>query len=150
MRQTAALVNAVYEYQTPFEVLISDRYPDSTFTIYDVYSLVRTTPSCLDHLVDICPGVARLLTWPKLPLSQQMSDIWQNPSQYLNGTVPFNVTGYITGCGSACSDASVRDSYMWYDPLHPSEQTTRIIAREFVDIVNGNGTWSKTWTSAAA
>lgn len=77
-----------------------------------------------------------------------MSDIWENPAQYLNGTVPLNVTGNIKACGSACSDSSVRDSYMWYDALHPSEQTTRIIAREFVDLVYGNGTWSKTWTSA--
>lgn len=41
MRQTAVLVNAVYNYQTQFEILISDRYPESTFTIFDVYSLVR-------------------------------------------------------------------------------------------------------------
>lgn len=76
-----------------------------------------------------------------------MNDIWHNPSNYLNGTAPLNVTGYITQCGSPCDDPAVRDSYMWYDSLHPSEQTDRIIALEFVNMVNGNGTWSKTWTS---
>lgn len=39
---------------------------------------------------------------------------------------------------------------MWYDSLHPSEQTNRIIAREFIDIVTGNGIWGQTWTSTAA
>lgn len=78
-----------------------------------------------------------------------MDDIWHNPSQYLNGTVPYNVTGFITACGSACASSEVRDSYMWYDSLHPSEQTTRIIAREFVEIVEGHGTWGKTWTSSS-
>lgn len=39
---------------------------------------------------------------------------------------------------------------MWYDALHPSEQTDRIIAREFVDMVNGDGKWGKTWISPSA
>lgn len=77
----------------------------------------------------------------------QLNDIWNNPSNYLNGTAPLNVTSWITACGSACADSSVRDSYMWYDTLHPSEQTDRIIAQEFVNIVTGNGTWGQTWTS---
>lgn len=76
-----------------------------------------------------------------------MSDMWINPGSYFNGTAPPNVTSTIDACGGACSDSSVRDSYMWYDTLHPSEQTDRIIAQEFVNIVTGNGTWSKTWTS---
>lgn len=56
MRQTAALVNAVYDYQTPFDVSLSGRYPESTFTIYDVYSLVR-----LDLLIIIVP-----IKWARL------------------------------------------------------------------------------------
>jgi phospholipase/lecithinase/hemolysin len=79
-----------------------------------------------------------------------MNDIWLNPEVYLNGTAPLNVTSTIEACGSACSDSSVRDSYMWYDTLHPSEQTDRIIAQAFVAIVEGNGTWSNTWTSPSA
>lgn len=59
------------------------------------------------------------------------------------------MTSFITACGSACDDSDVRDSYMWYDSLHPSEQTDRIVAREFVDLVTGNGTWGHTWTSSS-
>lgn len=40
MRQYVALVNSVYEYRTQTEVAILDRYPQSTFTIFDVHSLV--------------------------------------------------------------------------------------------------------------
>jgi hypothetical protein len=75
-----------------------------------------------------------------------MSDIWHNPSAYLNGTVPLNVTGYITGCtATTCVSKSAWDSYMWYDVLHPSEQTERIIAREFLGVVNGTSKWGTTW-----
>ncbi|KUI68634.1 hypothetical protein VM1G_03676 [Cytospora mali] len=118
MRQYVALVNSIYDYRTPTEVQISDRYPESSFTIFDVHSL--------------------------------LSDIWHNPGAYLNGTAPLNVTSTIEACGSACSNTTVRDSYMWWDTLHPSEQTDRIIAQEFVNIVEGNGTWSKTWSSLSA
>ncbi|CAN8102219.1 unnamed protein product [Discula destructiva] len=118
MRQYVALVNRIYDFQTQAEMLVADRYPASTFTIFDVHSL--------------------------------LSDMWHNPPNYLNGTVPLNVTSYITQCGLPCAASSVRDSYMWYDSLHPSEQTDRIIAQEFVNIVNGNGTWSRTFTSPTA
>lgn len=118
MRQYVALLNSVYNYRTTEEVQISDRYPGSSFTIFDVHSL--------------------------------LSDMWHNPESYLNGTVPANVTSTITACGAACKASEVRDSYLWYDSLHPSEQTDRIIAREFVDIVAGNSTWARTWKSPSS
>ncbi|KAI3391604.1 hypothetical protein diail_7034, partial [Diaporthe ilicicola] len=40
MRQYVALVNSIYDYRTSSEVQISDRYPGSSFTIFDVHSLV--------------------------------------------------------------------------------------------------------------
>lgn len=46
MRQYVALVNGVYNFQTQANVLIADRYPHSTFTIFDVHSLV-SKPLCL-------------------------------------------------------------------------------------------------------
>ncbi|KAJ0114618.1 acetyl esterase [Diaporthe amygdali] len=115
MRQYVALINSIYNYRTSEEVQISDRYPASSFTIFDVHSL--------------------------------LSDMWNNPASYLNGTAPVNVTSTITACGAACNDSSVRDSYLWYDSLHPSEQTDRVIARAFVDIATGNSTWGRTWKS---
>lgn len=43
MRQYVALVNSIYNYRTADEVQISDRYPGSSFTIFDIHSLVRTS-----------------------------------------------------------------------------------------------------------
>lgn len=40
MRQYVALVNAIYALQSQSQVLITDRYPASTFTIFDVHALV--------------------------------------------------------------------------------------------------------------
>lgn len=74
-----------------------------------------------------------------------MTDIWEHPAEYLNGTVPYNVTGTVTGCGDACS-MDARDSYLWYDTLHPSEQTDRVIAREFVNVVEKKSKWAKYWS----
>ncbi|RAL16775.1 SGNH/GDSL hydrolase family protein [Aspergillus homomorphus CBS 101889] len=115
MRQYATMVNAVFEYQTPYDVQIAKRYPHSSFAIYDVHSL--------------------------------MTDIWKNPSNYLNGTAPLNVTSSIYRCGNACKSNAVRDSYMWWNDLHPSEQTDRIIAREFVKLVKGQSKWATYWRS---
>ncbi|KAI0126861.1 hypothetical protein BJ170DRAFT_630284 [Xylariales sp. AK1849] len=76
-----------------------------------------------------------------------LSDIWNNPSKYLNGTVPLNVTGYITDCANdTCASSSARDSYLWYDELHPSEQTDRVIAREFMNVVGGQSNWTTYWS----
>lgn len=71
-----------------------------------------------------------------------MSDIWHNPSAYLNGTVTPDVTGSILQCGASCNAPEVRDSFMWYDELHPSEQTDRVVAKEFIDVVTGKSKWA--------
>lgn len=41
MRDQADLVNKAFEYRTPVEVKIENRYPDANFAIFDVWSLVR-------------------------------------------------------------------------------------------------------------
>lgn len=41
MREYVALVNSIYHYRTQVELAILDRYPESSMTIFDVYSLVR-------------------------------------------------------------------------------------------------------------
>lgn len=87
------------------------------------------------------------------------ADIHAHPEQYLNGTAPLNVTGSLNGCpfevnggpiGGACpvatADRSVRDSFLWWDELHPSEQTDRIVAREISKALKGNTRWA-TWIS---
>ncbi|KAL3463684.1 GDSL lipase/esterase [Aspergillus heterothallicus] len=114
MRQYSTLVNAVFDYQVPYEVRIARRYPGSQIALYDVHSL--------------------------------MTDIWTHPAAYLNGTAALNVTGFVTGCvNSTCNEKSSWDSYMWYDELHPSEQTDRVIAREFLDVTAGKSKWATYW-----
>lgn len=59
---------------------------------------------------------------------------------YLNGSAPANVTGQSHQCsvnGTMCINDPSPDSFLWYDGLHPSEQTDRIIAREFVGVLGG-------------
>jgi len=79
-----------------------------------------------------------------------LTDIYNNPSAYLNGTAPLDVTSYSHKCntsGADCVASTTPDSFMWYDELHPSEQTERVLARTFVDVVKGNSKWATYWSS---
>ena len=42
--------------------------------------------------------------------------------------------------------SEARDSYLWFDELHPSEQANRIVAREIVKGVKDSSQWVK-WLS---
>ncbi|EMF10903.1 carbohydrate esterase family 16 protein [Sphaerulina musiva SO2202] len=78
-----------------------------------------------------------------------ISDIYHNPTSYLNGTTaPLDVQGYNRHCnatGGNCQTSSSPDSFLWFDALHPSEQTDRVIAREFVEVVKGTSRWASYW-----
>ena len=116
MYEDVTLVNEVYKYRTPFESIIEERWKGAKVANYDVNGL--------------------------------MTDIWNHPADYLNGTAPLNVTGNINECDAAgenCKVAPNPDSYMWYDELHPSEQTDRVIAREFVSVMGGESKWATYW-----
>ena len=79
-----------------------------------------------------------------------MLDIHRNPSEYLNGSAPLIVHGYVNHCnltGGDCVANPHPDSFMWLDELHPSEQTERVIAKNFVDVVNGSSKWASYWSS---
>jgi phospholipase/lecithinase/hemolysin len=79
-----------------------------------------------------------------------LTDIHNNPSAYLNGTAPLVVNGYSHHCnlsGADCVASASPDSYEFYDELHPSQQTDRIIARTFVDVVKGGSKWATYWSS---
>ncbi|CAH0044984.1 unnamed protein product [Clonostachys solani] len=77
-------------------------------------------------------------------------EIYLNPDQYFNGTAPANVTGHCHQCPNATDwrycgvgDCTLeeRDSYMWWDELHPSEQTGRLLAREIVNKLEGRSAY---------
>ncbi|EPS30391.1 putative carbohydrate acetylesterase [Penicillium oxalicum 114-2] len=69
-----------------------------------------------------------------------LSDVWHHPSVYLNGSAPLNVTGF-----AADTPPGNWDSFMWYDELHPSEQTDRVIAKQFVEVLAGRSEWTTYW-----
>lgn len=77
-----------------------------------------------------------------------MADMWNDLVSYFNGTVAYNVTGYIAGCrDTTCPNRSDWDSYMWSDELHPSEQSSRVVASEFVKVVEGKSNYAEYWSS---
>ena len=41
MLEQVVTVNSIYEYRTPFEAKIAERYPGASFAVYDVHGLVR-------------------------------------------------------------------------------------------------------------
>ncbi|KAL5511906.1 hypothetical protein ACEPAH_5124 [Sanghuangporus vaninii] len=87
------------------------------------------------------------------------SDIISNPSEYLNGTAPPNVVTPIKSCVyqlnenvSDTGDCTIangtdRDSYLWYDELHPSEQADKIVAREYTNAILRKSDRWVTWLS---
>ncbi|KAI0340169.1 hypothetical protein BDW22DRAFT_445718 [Trametopsis cervina] len=78
-------------------------------------------------------------------------DIHDHPQKYLNGTAPFNVTGCVHSCpvGVDCTTAegTERDSFMWYDEVHPSEQTHRVIAKILSDAITRKSEQWINWLS---
>ncbi|KAF8182925.1 GDSL lipase/esterase [Pholiota molesta] len=87
------------------------------------------------------------------------ADMFVHPQLYLNGTAPLNVTGAVQACvfqlNEAVSDPGVctiaqgtdRDSFLWFDELHPSEQADRIVAREIAQAIEGRANQWTTWLS---
>jgi phospholipase/lecithinase/hemolysin len=116
IHETVAALNQVYKYRTPYEVDVQETWDDIKIASFDVNSL--------------------------------MTDIYHNPSKYLNGTAPLNVQGVVHLCnlqGANCTTATSPDSYEWYDPLHPSEQTSRIVAREFTSVIVVKSKYATYW-----
>jgi len=74
-------------------------------------------------------------------------EMYYNPTRYFNGSIPANVTGHChqcpvpsnySYCGIGDCTMAQRDSYMWWDELHPSEQTGRNVAAEILKKIRGD------------
>ena len=70
--------------------------------------------------------------------------MYQKPTAYFNGTEPANVTGSVRTCGKGgrCVQSASPDSYLWFDELHPSEQASRWLGKEFVKLVSGKSQYA--------
>lgn len=117
MKEYTKLVNDIFSYRTPFERLVAKRYPGASIAIFDVNSFI--------------------------------TNIYYNPAGYLAS--PANVTGQYYFCdvatGSICtSQSSIGLShFLWYDELHPSQQTDEAIAHEFINVIKGTSQYATYW-----
>jgi phospholipase/lecithinase/hemolysin len=116
MEEQVATVNQIFDLQTPFVRVISREFPDARFAVMDMRAL--------------------------------LADVYYRPEGYLNGTGSPVVQDFAKKCnatGGDCVVAADPDRFLWYDSLHPSEQTDRVIAREFVEVVKGSSRWATYW-----
>jgi len=77
--------------------------------------------------------------------NQLFRNIYYNPSKYLNGSHPLNVTGYDSHSNITGGDTVVSpnpDSFMWYDSLHFSQQIARQLAKEIVATLVGTSQYA--------
>jgi hypothetical protein len=80
-----------------------------------------------------------------LTILSQLQNIYDHPSRYLNGTAPPDVDSFVNQCnedGTVCTRDDSPDSFEWFDSLHPSEQTDRVIAQEFVRVTQGRSKYA--------
>ncbi|KAL1662984.1 hypothetical protein GGF50DRAFT_57866 [Schizophyllum commune] len=87
------------------------------------------------------------------------TDMYADPGAYLNGTAPLNVTGSAYTCvykewtdvrdKPPCTkvNGTDRDSYLWWDELHPGEQADRVIAQQISQVMLGEENKWTTWLS---
>lgn len=87
------------------------------------------------------------------------TDMLAHPANYLNGTAPLNTVSCINACvfktNESTSDAvqctvaqgTDRDSFLWYDELHPSEQADRVVARQITNAIQRKSEKWTTWFS---
>ncbi|CAE6407904.1 unnamed protein product [Rhizoctonia solani] len=77
-------------------------------------------------------------------------DMYNNPAKYLVGP-GYNVTDVVNACKFPYNNGTLvcitqpeskRDSYLWWDELHPSEQANRVVARHILSVLQGgNDPW---------
>jgi phospholipase/lecithinase/hemolysin len=117
MREYTITVNTVFDYKTPYELLLAKRYPGAEMVVFDVHSL----------LTDIFTHPAAYLNGTTPP---------NVTGQYYLCSLD----------GEVCTSAKGSlDGYMWYDELHPSERTDQVIAEEFVRVVQGKSNYATYW-----
>jgi len=159
--------NFIFQNMIPLELTIlyaADSYPNRYWAFErntTEWSILMTEMThsgnklaqlMLQALAPTLPG-AHIALFDSHSLFQDMFD---HPALYLNGTAPLNVTGAWDACiasdGGATLDCTIangtdRDSFLWADELHPSEQADRIVAREIALTLEGKRSRWATWLS---
>jgi phospholipase/lecithinase/hemolysin len=160
--------NFIFQNMIPLELTIlysADSYPNiywdtnrnttewSVFMTELVLSGNDLTEIKLENMLPQIPG-AHVAHFDSHTLFQ---DMFSHPAEFLNGTAPLNVTGCVHSCVLGLNDPDVfdcntvngtaRDSFLWYDELHPSEQADRIVAREMALVMEGRTSQYSTWLS---
>ncbi|KZO96195.1 carbohydrate esterase family 16 protein [Calocera viscosa TUFC12733] len=150
------LMNMIPLWLTPLYSLIPvppDRYwpyaHDSSRTSYSLQ--IQELVSAGNALWDLqVPAALRELEGARGAVFSAFDlfwDIYHDPSRYLNGTAPLNITGYdahstLAGGALTTTTSPSPDSFMWYDSLHPSEQCGRVLAREVVSAIEGQSKYA--------
>ena len=119
MKEYTQMVNDVFDYRTPFELLVAKRYPGASFAVFDVNSFMTY-------------------------VYNNPAAYFASPA---NVTGQYYLCDVATG--SICtSQTSIGAShFFWYDELHPSQQTDEAIAHEFVNVVRGTSKYATYWDS---
>jgi hypothetical protein len=115
MKEYTKLVNDIYAYRTPFELLIAKRYPQAHFALFDVNKL----------MTDIYHKPGKYLSAPA----------------NVTGVYELCDKTWTTCVQSKLS----LDHYLWFDELHPSARVDEVIAKEFVKIVKGDSKYAAYW-----
>lgn len=115
MKEYNFLVNSIFEYRTPYELLIAKRYPDASFAVFDIHSLITD-------------------------MYNNPSAYFASPANVTGQYYLCTVAGV---CGPTTSLSA--DHFLWYDELHPSEASDKAIAKEFVKVVQGSSKYAAYW-----
>ncbi|KAI1453220.1 carbohydrate esterase family 16 protein [Annulohypoxylon moriforme] len=104
------LTNTIFDYGSPFQLLVKKKWPNASFSIFDVHQLISDIYNSPSNYLDApanatgfyaeCPGTLQLGT---------------------------------SGCEVSSNPLS---SFLWYDELHMSPKVHEYIATEFVNVVN--------------
>lgn len=84
----------------------------------------------------------------KLTDRKKLSDVYNHPEDFFGQGSAVNVTGYNKHCdvkGQDCQYLPHPEQFMWYDELHPSEVTDKVIADEFVKVIGGKSKYATYW-----
>lgn len=98
MLEYTQLVDRLFDYGVPFEVLVKGRWPDASFDIFDVNSLITDIHDNPSAYLD---APANVTGW------------------YHNCD---------TAGSNCVDAAEPLDTFLWYDTLHPSERTGELTA----------------------